>query len=168
MMKFYPNWHTTQYATCTMSKMQIDKVQHVKYRQQYRYWQVTVATANQTDKRTPPSPPLVLGGPSDKSPVNADRLAHQVLTVEPFHGCLGLFVCFILHQCVSLGMVTSTSCELLHIYSFSVLEFGILQFNNTAQKTGLLITQLSNNILQVVVSAGPLQQSVWDHKANTF
>ncbi len=110
----------------------------------------------QTDKHTPPSPPLVLRGPSDKSPVNADRLAHQVLTVEPFHGCLGLFVCLILHQCIPLGTVTRTSCELLHIYSITVLEFSILQFNNTAQKTGLLITQLFNNILQVLVSAGPL------------
>lgn len=55
--------------------------------------------------KTEASPPLVLGGPSDKSPVNADGLAHHILTIEPFHCCLGLFVGLILHQCISLRLL---------------------------------------------------------------
>lgn len=53
--------------------------------------------------KTPSSPSLVLGRPSDKTPVYTDRLAHHVLTVEPFHGCLSLFVRLILNQCITLG-----------------------------------------------------------------
>lgn len=60
------------------------------------------------------SPPLVLRGPSDKSPVNADRLAHQVLAIEPFHGSLGLFVRLILYQCIPLGTVIRTSLVTAH------------------------------------------------------
>lgn len=47
-------------------------------------------------------PALVLGGPSDESPVNTDGLTHHILTIQPFHRCLGLFVGLIFHQCISL------------------------------------------------------------------
>lgn len=66
----------------------------------------------------PCSPPLILGGPSDKSPVNTDRLTHQVLTVESFHGCLGFFVCLILHQCISLSTVT---VNMIYIFKVTLL-----------------------------------------------
>lgn len=83
------------------------------------YQHVTATTDNAAH-----SPPLVLGGASDKSPVDTDRLAHHVLTVEPFHGCLGLFVCLILDQSIPLGTVIRTPCELLHIYGNTALAFG--------------------------------------------
>lgn len=70
--------------------------------------------------KTPPSPSLVLGRPSDKTPVYTDRLAHHVLTVEPFHGCLSLFVRLILNQCITLG---AEDCELLHIYVHSKVKY---------------------------------------------
>lgn len=54
-------------------------------------------------------PPLVLGGPSDKAPIDADGLTHHVLTIESFHCCLGLFVSLILNQCISLKMLIMTS-----------------------------------------------------------
>lgn len=74
----------------------------------------TVKTFSSTVMQ-PHSPPLVLRGPSDKSPVNTDRLAHQVLTVESFHGCLGLLVCLILHQCIALSTVSVNI--MLYIFS---------------------------------------------------
>lgn len=48
------------------------------------------------------SPPLALGWSSDKAPVHTDGLAHHVLAIQPFHGCLGLFVRLILHQRITL------------------------------------------------------------------
>lgn len=48
------------------------------------------------------SPALVLGGPSDEPPVNADGLTHHVLTIQPLHRRLGLFVGLVFHQRISL------------------------------------------------------------------
>lgn len=67
------------------------------------------------------SPPLVLGGASDKSPVDTDRLAHHVLTVEPFHGCLGLFVCLILHKSIPLEVACSAVKVEMQVLDFSKL-----------------------------------------------
>lgn len=72
---------------------------------------ITQRKAHRIRIRTEDSPPLVLGGPSDKSPVNADGLTHHILTIEPFHCCLGLFVGLILHQCIALRLLIN---EIIH------------------------------------------------------
>lgn len=48
------------------------------------------------------SPSLALGRPSDKAPVHADGLTHELLAVQSLHGSLRFFIRFILHQCVAL------------------------------------------------------------------
>merc|ERR1719234_2140209 len=53
------------------------------------------------------TPPFALGGSSDEAPIHADWLAHHVLTVQAFHGCLGLFVGLILHQGITLEVTRS-------------------------------------------------------------
>lgn len=80
------------------------------------------------DRPTPLSPSLVLGGPSDKSPVNTDRLTHHVLSIEPLHGCLGFFVGLILHQSISLEAVGRTACELF----MASLLWNMVAFHNSS------------------------------------